>query len=368
MTHPVRLLRADEERLIAAACRAFGLDPGEDVRSVDACVQIRTRLVLERPSRAAASTALVVPGDDEAADGAAEAACGVAAALVREGARAGAVLPDSATGVPGAATARARIEGALERDVDPEELELLLALGMAPARGAGGSAGARALDPFLAVDADGNPALVGPGSSLLVGASLPGERVANRCVDWALLPCGVGPLGVHHAVELRGRRAGTRASAALIRSAGGTLSHDALQAIRAARLHGLDVAVLGAVELSPEVVASARGAGASGAFVGRSAPRAAAEWLRGVRAVGAGAACYLGAREMPWERRVRAVAEKVLGCTLASVPPCGSSAAELFFARSRGVGSQALVVAEQRWLGSVGINRVEFGPGSGSDG
>ena len=367
MTSPVRLLRAEEGELIADVCRVLGLDPGADVRTFDACIQIRTRLVLERSPRAAASTALIVPGDAESAEGAAEVASVLAAALVRDGERACAVLPHAATGAPHAC-ARARIVGSLERDVDPDELELLMALGMAPARGSDGSARSRGLDPFLAVDAEGTPALVGPGSSHLVGASLLGQWVANRCVDWTLLPCGAGPLGVHHAVEVRGRRAGTLPSAALIWSAGETLSPTALQAIRAARVHGLEVAVLGAVELSPEVFASARGAGAAGAFTGRSAPRAAAEWLLGVRAVGARSTCYLGARDMPWERRVRTVAEKVLGCTLAAVPRVGDGSGELLFATCGDIESQALVVTGQRWLGSVGITCVQLRPGSGSEG
>ena len=61
MTSPVRLLRAEEGELIADVCRVLGLDPGADVRTFDACIQIRTRLVLERSPRAAASTALIVP-------------------------------------------------------------------------------------------------------------------------------------------------------------------------------------------------------------------------------------------------------------------------------------------------------------------
>lgn len=365
MSFPVRLLESREADRVGEVCRVLGLDGVEDLRVGDEAVSVRAQPVLRRPARPGAASALLVPAIGSEVAGTTRAAVRLAGALHGTGRRAVGLLPRTSCRSPGAGSPQ--LAGIGAQDLD---LELLLDLGPAPAEGSAGPAWtgwSTALEPRLAVDDDGNPAMVGPGLGCLVGGSVLGERLAMRCVDWVLVPCGPGPLGVHHAIELRGRRIGRPPAAVVLHSGSGELSPLDMQAIRVARLHGLEVVVWSESDVGEQNVADASDAGASLVRAGRSATAAIADWLASIRAVGAGAGCFLGARSQAWESRLRAVVERVLGKRLdgampefvAEVP----ESAELFCSAAGFDDSSNLVaVRGLRWLGEVGVLRIELGP------
>jgi len=371
MSYPVRLLEGREADRIAELCRVLGLDPVEDLRASDESVAVRAQPVLGRSARSGAATALLAPATRADADGLVDASVRLARALHRSGTRAAGLLPR--TSCPAGVSGDGVGKSSEARDLG---LDLLLDLGPSPSAGSGGAAWAgwsTALEVRLAVDREGIPALVGPGPCSLVGGSVLGEQLARRCVDWVLVPCGAGPLGVHHAVELRGRRLGGPPAAVVLVVAAGHISEDGLQAIRVARLHGLEVAVWFGSDTGEESRASAVEAGASIACAGRTAPTDLVDWLASVRAVGAGTGCFLGARDRPWEARLREVVERVLGrslhAPLPEFPADAPRSAELFCdAEALDDPTRSAVVRQLRWLREVGVMLVQLGPGSGVDG
>ncbi|MGA1524955.1 MAG: hypothetical protein ACO4CZ_13400 [Planctomycetota bacterium] len=372
MSFLVRLLHPRDAEGLAAACRTLGIHAADELRVGAASVSVR-ETVTRRPARTGAASVLIVPATARDVVGVAEAAVGLSESLVRAGVRTVPVLPRTACAQepPGGSTAGAfgELDGG-PTDASTEG-ELALDLGVLDPATVGAwraAAARRAIEPRLAQDSSGGWALVGGGLGVVVGASLLGAQIARRCADCVLVPCGPGPLGVHHAVEVRGRRLGSLPAAVVVRTASEHLPPAGLRAIRAARVQGLEVGVWIEGKAGSPATEDARAAGASLVCGGRSARAALAEWIRSVHAVDARSGCFLGARRTSPEARVRAVVERVLGSRIADLAPVfpGTRAVSgdlVFEAWDLEDEAPLVAVADVRWHGTMGVTVVSLRPG-----
>ncbi len=375
MSTPVRPLHPRDVDAIAAACRALGIDPAAELCFSEDAVQVRAQVV-RRGARPGAATVLLVPASADDVGTSAGSAVEIARALGRSGARAIPVLARTACAADcGAAATRAlALRGLLDDSagvLDGFEVELALDLGLADGHGGGLLSRAgwmRALEPQLAISAGGDVALLGGGTGAVVGPSLLAEQIARRCGDWIVVPSAPGPLGVHHAVEVRGRRLGVLPAAVVIRSPAGALAPSGEQAVRAARLQGLEAAVWFDQAPPEPIAAGVRRAGAGLVCSGASASARLADWLQSIRSVGVGSGCFLGSRMMPSGARVRRVVERVLGGSLLAGPDSWDEFESregdwIFDARTLGGAAAPVVrVGNVRWCGSPRLTCVELCP------